>query len=79
MAFAQLAEAVPFYRGLTLEEIGGRGVRWAEREAASEMPAGGEQARPTGGRCRRFGLRGRRSTSEWGSAARDVPVDLGRA
>jgi NADH-quinone oxidoreductase subunit G len=40
MAFAQLVEAVPFYRGLTLEEIGGRGVRWQEREAASEFPSG---------------------------------------
>jgi NADH-quinone oxidoreductase subunit G len=40
MAFAQLVEAVPFYAGLTLEDIGGRGVRWPEREAASAMPAG---------------------------------------
>jgi NADH-quinone oxidoreductase subunit G len=47
MAFAQLVEAVPFYRGLTLEEVGGRGVRWVERDAASEMPAGGDQARTT--------------------------------
>ncbi|HTX13497.1 MAG TPA: NADH-quinone oxidoreductase subunit NuoG [Solirubrobacteraceae bacterium] len=38
MAFAQLVEAVPFYRGLTLEEIGGRGVRWQSRDAASEFP-----------------------------------------
>jgi NADH-quinone oxidoreductase subunit G len=29
----RLFEAVPFYAGLTLEEIGGRGVRWVEREA----------------------------------------------
>jgi NADH-quinone oxidoreductase subunit G len=47
MAFAQLVEAVPFYRGLTLEEVGGRGVRWVERDAASDIPAGGDQARPT--------------------------------
>ncbi len=40
MAFRQLVEAVPFYAGLTLEEIGGRGVRWVEREQASAMPAG---------------------------------------
>jgi NADH-quinone oxidoreductase subunit G len=39
MAFAQLVEAVPFYGGLTLEDIGGRGVRWPERDAASELPA----------------------------------------
>ncbi|HWM08605.1 MAG TPA: molybdopterin-dependent oxidoreductase, partial [Solirubrobacteraceae bacterium] len=30
-ASKQLFEAVPFYAGLTLEEIGGRGVRWPER------------------------------------------------
>jgi NADH-quinone oxidoreductase subunit G len=38
MAFAQLVEAVPFYRGLTLEDIAGRGVRWPEREGASAFP-----------------------------------------
>jgi NADH-quinone oxidoreductase subunit G len=43
MASAQLFEAVPFYAGLTLEEIGGRGVRWQERAAAEAVPAG-----PTG-------------------------------
>jgi NADH-quinone oxidoreductase subunit G len=36
-AFAQLVAAVPFYDGLTLEEIGGRGVRWPERPAAQSM------------------------------------------
>jgi NADH-quinone oxidoreductase subunit G len=43
-AFAQLAEAIPFYAGLTLEEIGGRGVRWperAERAASMRLGAGG--------------------------------------
>src|SRR6185312_8069306 len=40
MASAQLFEAVPFYAGLTLEEIGGRGVRWQERAAAGAFPAG---------------------------------------
>jgi NADH-quinone oxidoreductase subunit G len=34
MASQQLFEAVPFYEGLSLEEIGGRGVRWQERETA---------------------------------------------
>jgi NADH-quinone oxidoreductase subunit G len=42
MAFKQLVAAVPFYGELTLEEIGGRGVRWQEREAASRFPAGEE-------------------------------------
>jgi NADH-quinone oxidoreductase subunit G len=37
-ASAQLFDAVPFYAGLTLEEIGGRGVRWQEREAAAAFP-----------------------------------------
>jgi NADH-quinone oxidoreductase subunit G len=38
MATRQLVEAIPFYAGLTLEEIGGRGVRWQERDAASSFP-----------------------------------------
>jgi len=33
MASAQLFASVPFYAGLTLEEIGGKGVRWQDREA----------------------------------------------
>jgi NADH-quinone oxidoreductase subunit G len=32
-------EAVPFYAGITLDEIGGRGVRWQERDAASALAA----------------------------------------
>ncbi|MGN6188570.1 MAG: NADH-quinone oxidoreductase subunit NuoG, partial [Conexibacter sp.] len=40
MASQQLFEAVPFYAGLTLEEIGGRGVRWQERDAAQAVPEG---------------------------------------
>ncbi|HEX4805614.1 MAG TPA: NADH-quinone oxidoreductase subunit NuoG [Conexibacter sp.] len=39
MASRQLFEAVPFYAGLTLEELGGRGVRWQERAAAEALPA----------------------------------------
>jgi NADH-quinone oxidoreductase subunit G len=39
MATVQLAEAVPFYAGLTLEEIGGKGVRWQARDAAGAFPA----------------------------------------
>ncbi|MEA2270354.1 MAG: NADH-quinone oxidoreductase subunit, partial [Solirubrobacteraceae bacterium] len=38
MVTAQLAAAVPFYAGVTLEEIGGRGVRWQEREGAAGYP-----------------------------------------
>jgi len=40
MAFKQLVAAVPFYAGITLDEIGGRGLRWPETDAASAMPAG---------------------------------------
>ncbi|MBA3809103.1 MAG: molybdopterin-dependent oxidoreductase, partial [Solirubrobacterales bacterium] len=41
MASRQLFEAVPFYAGLTLEEIGGRGVRWQARAAAGAFPQPG--------------------------------------
>jgi NADH-quinone oxidoreductase subunit G len=34
----QLFAAVPFYAGLTLDEIGGRGVRWQDRDAAAAFP-----------------------------------------
>jgi NADH-quinone oxidoreductase subunit G len=40
MVTAQIAKAVPFYENLTLDEIGGQGVRWQEREAAAAVPAG---------------------------------------
>jgi NADH-quinone oxidoreductase subunit G len=39
MATRQVAAAVPFYAGLTLVEIGGWGVRWQERDAASAFTA----------------------------------------
>jgi NADH-quinone oxidoreductase subunit G len=53
MASKKLFAAVPFYEGLTLEEIGGRGVRWPERDAfvspawepvALEVPTGAPAA-----------------------------------
>jgi NADH-quinone oxidoreductase subunit G len=34
---ALIADAVPFYAGLTLDEIGGNGVRWQERDVASAL------------------------------------------
>ena len=40
MASQQLFDAVPFYAGLSLDEIGGKGVRWQEREAASAYRVG---------------------------------------
>ncbi|HEX6687177.1 MAG TPA: NADH-quinone oxidoreductase subunit NuoG [Solirubrobacterales bacterium] len=37
-AFAALAEAVPFYAGITDADIAGRGVRWQDRDAAASLP-----------------------------------------
>jgi NADH-quinone oxidoreductase subunit G len=37
MASQQLFEAVPFYAGLTLDAIGGRGIRWPATEAAATL------------------------------------------
>jgi NADH-quinone oxidoreductase subunit G len=39
MASQQLFDAVTYYAGLTLEEIGGRGVRPQERDATNPFPA----------------------------------------
>jgi NADH-quinone oxidoreductase subunit G len=35
MATQRMTEHVPFYAGITLDELGGRGVRWQDREAAA--------------------------------------------
>jgi NADH-quinone oxidoreductase subunit G len=37
-ALTAIASEVPFYAGITHEEIGGTGVRWQERHAASSFP-----------------------------------------
>jgi len=39
MVTALIADAVPFYTGLTLDELGGDGLRWQDRDAASALPA----------------------------------------
>ncbi len=76
MAFAQLVEAVPFYRGISLEAIGGRGVRWPALDVASELPApASDQARP----AKAPRVRCERRAGEWRAAAWDVPFDLGRS
>jgi NADH-quinone oxidoreductase subunit G len=36
---SEVFAAVPFYAGLTLEELAGRGVRWPTREAAASLPS----------------------------------------
>jgi NADH-quinone oxidoreductase subunit G len=47
-ALDAVAEEVPFYAGITPEEIGGRGIRWQERPAASAFPqAGGGAGAPS--------------------------------
>jgi NADH-quinone oxidoreductase subunit G len=46
MASAQLFAAVPFYAGLTLDEIGGRGIRWPVTEAANAWDAPGWELAP---------------------------------
>jgi NADH-quinone oxidoreductase subunit G len=44
-----IAADVPFYAGLTPEEIGGLGVRWQERDAARAFPGeAGPPERPSG-------------------------------
>jgi NADH-quinone oxidoreductase subunit G len=41
-AFAALTAAIPFYAGITDSDIGGRGIRWQETEAAAAVPRPGE-------------------------------------
>ncbi|HEV2062021.1 MAG TPA: molybdopterin-dependent oxidoreductase, partial [Solirubrobacteraceae bacterium] len=48
MAFQQLVDAVPFYAGITLDVIGGRGVRWPERAQATSLPDVAREPHPPG-------------------------------
>ncbi len=57
-ASQELFDAVPFYNGLTLEEIGGRGVRWQERAQASALRHGARQPDAAERRRRRRAHRG---------------------
>ena len=41
-----VSEAVPFYNGLGLDEIGGQGARWQEHDAASALDAGELSSEP---------------------------------
>ena len=50
MASKLLFEAVPFYAGLTLDAIGGRGVRWPASEAAA-LVRGRRPGSPPSSRC----------------------------
>ncbi len=43
-AFAALADAAPIYSGISDDEIGGRGIRWQDRPAASLRPSVDEAA-----------------------------------
>ncbi|HEX2265729.1 MAG TPA: molybdopterin-dependent oxidoreductase, partial [Solirubrobacterales bacterium] len=47
-AFAALTEAVPFYSGITDEQIGGRGLRWQDRQGATSEDDGSEHSGPEG-------------------------------
>ena len=55
-ALAKITESVPFYAGLTDQEIGGRGIRWQDRPAADSWslnaaagPVGGTDGRTSPG------------------------------
>jgi len=45
-ALEALAADVPFYAGMTHEEIGGHGIRWQDRDAAANAPKGDAPAPP---------------------------------
>jgi len=47
-AFAALTEAVSFYTGITDSDIGGRGIRWQDREGSTSDRLGTEQPGPGG-------------------------------
>ena len=75
MATAQLAAAVPFYGGLTLEELAGHGVRWQERDAAALWPAISLEGEPAPFQAAASSSAARRRRA----AARHLPLGVGGA
>ncbi len=70
MAFQQLVAAVPFYAGLTLDLIAGKGVRWPERAQATSVPAApAALAPPSGTASESGGASPRGAASPSGAAA----------
>jgi predicted molibdopterin-dependent oxidoreductase YjgC len=47
-AFAALTDAVSFYNGISDEQIGGRGIRWQDREGSTSDRTGSEGTGPGG-------------------------------
>ena len=39
-ATTEVGKAVPFYSDITVDELGGKGIRWQERDAAANLPEG---------------------------------------
>ena len=71
-ALEALAGEVPFYAGLTHEEIGGHGVRWQDRDAASNTAAGvGGSSSGHGGTAGARGQSGPRPMDEPPAAGAD--------
>jgi NADH-quinone oxidoreductase subunit G len=60
MVLGEISREVPFYAGVTHEELGGLGVRWQDRDAAANLPRPGHRpeasepaaAAPADGRLR---------------------------
>ncbi len=83
MASTQLFDAVPFFAGLTLDEIGGRGVRWPASEAAAALGTKPWQLAdldvpPVAGKGRR-GTKGALRLGTWRSLWASPEVDLSPA
>ena len=78
-ALDAIAAEVPFYAGLTPEEIGGTGIRWQERDAGVEASDGrGRRGRPDAPRSTRRGRTAPRTPPTTALvAARDLPRPLG--
>jgi NADH-quinone oxidoreductase subunit G len=67
MVTEAIAQAVPFYAGITLDEIGGQGVRWQERDAVAALSPGEASSEPLAAPpAAPEGLRAASAASFWG-------------
>jgi NADH-quinone oxidoreductase subunit G len=75
-AFNALTAAVPFYNGITDAELGGRGVRWQERDAAKALPDITTEDREDEARGREYHLVGAGATSEVETTTRSGDIEM---
>jgi NADH-quinone oxidoreductase subunit G len=75
-AFAALTDAVSFYNGISETEIGGRGIRWQDREGSTSAQTGSEGPGPEGSTESEWPGPIETSDADAADTERDAPISM---